>query len=364
MPSVRFDLDQIDHLLSTTRAVRRRLDLERPVPDDVLLRCIDLAEQAPTGGNQTNRRWLVIKDPETKRRLADLYREVGLPFLQSLATRAQAEEGKRDRVFGSALYLAENLERVPALVMVTIRGKHDGSGPGIYDSVLQSAWSFCLAARARGLGTAWTTLHLNRAAEVAELLAIPEDFTQVVLFPVAWTDGGDFRPAPRRPASEITYFDQWGLTRGHPSPDGTPRIDGCGVTVDLPIGVAPERVWDLIVDPGVGSDATPGGIAWAGAEPPGLPGSAGVTGWDPPRFLGWCAPEAGAPDIQWELTIEPILLPGNPPEDGSLLVYSATLGAGSAQELQAGFQRALRDRMQLTVAQIRTLAEDMRPGRG
>jgi nitroreductase len=199
-----FNLEQIDTVLSTTRAVRRRLDFDRDVPDEVLLRCIDLAEQAPSGGNITSRRWLVMRDPDTKARLAALYREAGGSGGLEAPEPPPGSASTRQRVRASAAYLAQHLERVPVLVLVTIWGTHDGSGrPGLFDSVLQAAWSFCLALRARGLGSAWTTRHLGRAQEVADLLGIPAGVTQSVLLPVAYTKGEDFQPAARRPASAI-----------------------------------------------------------------------------------------------------------------------------------------------------------------
>jgi nitroreductase len=132
-----FNLEQIDTLLSTTRAVRRRLDFNREVPDEVLLRCIDLAEQAPSGGNVASRRWLVLRDPDTKARLAALYRSAGGRGLIETAERLRGSGHARERVVTSAAYLAQHLERVPVLVLVTIWGTHDGSGrPGLFDSVL------------------------------------------------------------------------------------------------------------------------------------------------------------------------------------------------------------------------------------
>jgi len=150
-----FNLEQLDALLSTTQAVRRRLDFDRDVPDEVVLRCIDLAEQAPSGGNLTSRRWLVIRDPDTKARLAALYRDAGEREGLDTTEPPRNSASTRERVRASAAYLAQHLERVPVLVLVTIWGTHDGSGrPGLFDSVLQAAWSFCLALRARGLGSA------------------------------------------------------------------------------------------------------------------------------------------------------------------------------------------------------------------
>src|SRR4029434_4516722 len=211
----------------------------REVPDEVLLRCIDLAEQAPSGGNVASRRWLVIRDPDTKARLAALYRSAGGRGLIETAERLRGSGHARERVVTSAAYLAQHLERVPVLLLVTIWGTHDGSGrPGLFDSVLQAAWSFCLALRARGLGSTWTTLHLGRAHEVAELLGIPDGVTQVVLLPVAYTHGTDFTPATRRPAAAITWVDLWGDTNETPRDARSPPRAHPGPTA----GLQPPRI--------------------------------------------------------------------------------------------------------------------------
>jgi nitroreductase len=194
-----FDVEQTDKLLSTTRAVRRRLDLERDVPDELLLRCIELAEQAPTGAGISSRRWLVIRDRSIKKQLADLYRTAGGNGIIERAKEHRGTSHPMQGVMDSAAHLAANLDRVPVLVIATIWGEHDGSGkPGLFDSVIQSAWSFCLALRSRGLGSSWTTLHLGKAKEFAEILGIPEGVTQVVLLPVAWTIGTDYQPCLRQ----------------------------------------------------------------------------------------------------------------------------------------------------------------------
>lgn len=369
---VQFDLDQIDHLLSTTRAVRRRLDLDRPVPDELLLRCIDLAEQAPSGGNLANRRWLVVKDPETKHQLADLYRAVGIPSLRGLAAQVEGTRGTGSRVFDSALYLAENLERVPALVIVTIEGVHDGSArPGLYSSVLQSAWSFCLAARSRGLGTAWTTLHLNRAAETAELLGIPDGFSQVVLFPVAWTIGGDFKPVARRPAAEITYFDQWGFTKAPTaSGDGGRTTDRPCVTCDIKIAADLQLVWELLAELSNGELAA---AEWGGDGPPESTIAPNVTLCDPPRVFAWSSEDLHGRATHWQFRLEPTILEGPQPQPGTLLVYSAAIGPEHEQpaartdrqpaegtRTTAKQQRDLRDSMMRTLQSIRGAAERSR----
>ena len=154
----------VDEALATTRAVRRRLDLGRDVDDEIILECIDIAEQAPTGGNQGSRRWLIVRDPELKQRLAQMYRDVIGNRMIEARDRLAGTGDRRERTVRSSAHLAEHLGEVPAIVIPVILGRHDGSGrPGLFDSVIQSAWSFCVALRARGLGTVWTTAGLVKA---------------------------------------------------------------------------------------------------------------------------------------------------------------------------------------------------------
>ena len=204
------DIAQVDRVLRTTRSVRTRLDLSRPVDDTLLFECIDLAEQAPTGGNISSRRWMVVRDPATKERLANLYRDAGGQGIIDVAGRLEGTGHTSERVMASGAYLARRLADVPAIVIACIWGQHDGSGkPGLFDSVLQAAWSFCLAARTRGLGTAWTTLHLAFEKDAAKILGIPDHITQTALLPVAYTTGGDFKVARRLPAAQLTHWDRW-----------------------------------------------------------------------------------------------------------------------------------------------------------
>ena len=157
------DSRHVDETLATTRAVRRRLDFDRPVDNELLLECIDLAEQAPTGGNLGSRRWIIVRDQAVKDRLGDLYRDAALGFMSSIAERLRGTGHPQEKVMASAQYLAEHLADVPAIVIPTIIGRHDGNGrPGLFDSVIQASWSFCLALRARGLGTTWVTAVLER----------------------------------------------------------------------------------------------------------------------------------------------------------------------------------------------------------
>lgn len=206
-----FDLDDTDRLLSTTRSVRRRLDLTRPVPRSVVLDCIRLAVQAPTGGNAQSWRWLAVDDAETRAALADLYRRSADRYLT--AYRRDDMAAQTQRVLDSADYLVGVLAEVPVLVIPCCKGRPVGSSPmalaSFYGSILPAVWSFQLALRSRGLGSCLTTLHLAFEAEARELLAIPEDVTQVALLPVAYTTGDEFSPAGRGPVEHITYWNRW-----------------------------------------------------------------------------------------------------------------------------------------------------------
>src|SRR4051794_20251617 len=260
---------QIDEVLATTRAVRRRLDLERPVDNQLLLDCIDLAEQAPTGGNLGSRRWIIVRDQRVKDELGELYREGAGSFLAATAERLAGSGHPSENVITSAAYLAEHLAEVPAIVIPTIIGRHDGGGrPGLFDSVIQAAWSFCLALRARGLGTTWVTAALQDTARVKEILHIPEHMTEVVLFPVAYTKGTDFQRAPRHPARSITYFDRFGTTTERGPSDELRFDDGPGAIAEVDIAAPPSTVWSLVADinlPAQFSDEFIG-AEWAGEE--------------------------------------------------------------------------------------------------
>jgi nitroreductase len=211
------DVANADLLLSTTRSVRKRLDFERPVERETLLECLQLAVQAPTASNRQLWRWMIVTDPELKKKIADVYREQGMDYLRSSLEESEASgEAERRRVHDSALYLAENVERAPAYVIPCIEedlaGKSGTASIGTLGSIIQAGWSFQLALRARGLGSTWTTLHLGDAKAVAELLGIPAGVTQVALIPVAYTKGTNFRPAKRPPVTEITHWNHWGET--------------------------------------------------------------------------------------------------------------------------------------------------------
>jgi nitroreductase len=207
----------VDHLLTTTRAVRKRLDLRRPVEPEVIEECLRLAIQAPTGGNSQGWRWIVVTDPAKRLALADAYRRSWEPYIAASRDAAPNPDAQQQRVQDSASYLADHLHEVPVLVIPCIYGRGLGGGrlvdsAGLFGSIYPAVWSFQLALRSRGLGSAFTTLHLPFAAEVEELLGIPEGVVQTALIPVAYFTGDDFKPAVRPAVEGITYWDTWGAT--------------------------------------------------------------------------------------------------------------------------------------------------------
>jgi nitroreductase len=211
-----------DELLTTTRAVRKRLDLTKPVSREVILECAAAAMQAPSGSNELTMQFVVVTDPAKKQAVADIYREcwdvyTKAPiFAGAIKREDSARQAQQDRVADSAGYLAEHMHEVPALVLACtkIRGAREEMPfmgvAAAMGNILPATWNFMLAARARGLGTAWTTLHLMQEQRVAELLGIPYDkVAQTVLFPLAYTVGTDFKPAMRPAPETIVHFDTW-----------------------------------------------------------------------------------------------------------------------------------------------------------
>lgn len=206
-----------DELLTTTRSVRKRLDLSRPVPREVLLECLELALQAPTGSNNQGWQWVFVTDPEKKRAIADIYGARFDPYAAAEGATYPEGDTRNDRkaaVKGSATYLREHFHEVPVMMIPCHAGRVDGAPSaqqaGFWGSLLPAVWSMMLALRSRGLGSAWTTLHLADEQKVAELLGIPFDrCTQGGLFPIAYTLGTDFKPAPRVPAAALVHWDSW-----------------------------------------------------------------------------------------------------------------------------------------------------------
>ncbi len=214
------DLTSVDELLTTTRSVRKRLDFDRPVEPELIEECLDIAIQAPTGSNQQGWAFVVVTDDKKKRQLADLYRKGAELYIQMPQPERDADDVRtkqRPRITESSMYLLQNMHKAPLYLIPCIQGRVEElpqfAQASTYGSILPAAWSFMLAARARGLGSAWTTIHLFYEKEAAEILGIPDSFTQAALMPVAYFTGETFKPAKRIPARELTYWDGWGTTR-------------------------------------------------------------------------------------------------------------------------------------------------------
>jgi nitroreductase len=206
-----------DELLTTTRSVRKRLDLTRDVPIDLVRECLEVALQAPSGSNKQDWHWMVITDENSRLMIGNYYRQAVASYLKSSGSAATlfADDQERNavqrRVGDSVAYLGEHMGEVPVLVIPCVRAPRlsAGSQAGLWGSLLPAAWSYMLAARARGLGTAWTTLHLRYETEISELLGIPTDIRQGALIPTAYYTGDTFRPAPRQPLDDVLHINSW-----------------------------------------------------------------------------------------------------------------------------------------------------------
>jgi nitroreductase len=206
-----------DDLLTTTRAVRRRLDLSRPVERSTVIECLEIAAQAPNGSNQQRWDWVVVDDPQVRSQVADIYRGAMADLIADADKPTRGIDyttGTQARISASVAHLRDHLDAVPVVVIPTISGRLEGAGAflqaSVWGSILPAVWSFMLALRSRGLGSVWTTAHLYREQQMAELLGIPFDrVTQAGLFPVAYTVGSDFGPAERAPMAESTHWNRW-----------------------------------------------------------------------------------------------------------------------------------------------------------
>lgn len=198
-----------DELLSTTRAVRKRLDLDRPVSLEVVREALAVALQAPSGGNAQHWHWIVLTDPEVKAQVAAFYKRSYDAYRGSRPATTPAQQ----RMASSSDYLSDVMAQVPVLVIGAIvvgdAGLPTGNQAGVWGSLLPAAWSLQLALRARGLGSAWTTLHLAYESDVANLLGLPENVRQGVLLPVAYTKGTDFKPGPRADLDAVVHVNGW-----------------------------------------------------------------------------------------------------------------------------------------------------------
>ena len=217
------DVAVVDRLLTTTRSVRKRLDLCRPVPPELIERCIEIALQSPTGSNTQGWHFVVVTDADKRAALArlykrgfDLYRSGQLPGGPEFPP-DDPRAAQLTRIIDSATYLSEHLQEIPVHVIPCVEGRVEQAGPlaqaSVYGSILPAAWSFMLAARARGLGSAWTTLHIMFEQEAAAVLGLPPTITQAALLPVAYYTGAGFKPANRLPAAQQTHWNGWGQHR-------------------------------------------------------------------------------------------------------------------------------------------------------
>ena len=206
-----FDINETDRLLTTTRSVRKRLDLERPVPREIIEDCLRIALQAPTAINSQSWRWMVVTDADKRAAIAQIYNATARAHLEAAV--ANAENDATRRVYESSLHLCDVLGRVPVHVIPCIQKRLEQvpNPAAFFGSIQPAAWSFMLALRSRGLGTAWTTGHLYKEREAADVLGIPfDEVTQVGLLPVAYTIGTEFKPGTRLPVEDVTYWNTWG----------------------------------------------------------------------------------------------------------------------------------------------------------
>lgn len=212
-----------EEMLTTTRAVRKRLDFSRPVEPAVIQECLELALQAPTGGNSQGWHFVVVNEPEQRQALAEVYRKGWALYLKQRLSGQSKMPGPElsaeriatlKKVLQSSIYLAEHMHEVPMLVVPCLQGRIENAAPveqaGFWGSILPAIWSFMLAARTRGIGTSWTTVHLYYEQEAAQILGIPyETMTQAALIPTAYTLGTDFKPAPRLPLESVLHWNRW-----------------------------------------------------------------------------------------------------------------------------------------------------------
>ncbi len=226
------DLASIDHVLTTTRSVKKRLDFSRPVDPEVIQRCIEIALQSPTGVNSQGWYFLVVTDPDKRLALGEVYRRAMRDYVEFQNQQPpqyptdSLRAGQWQRMLDASMYLNERVHEAPVHIIPCINTRvkdypllFQSPTPSsfyhasLYGSILPAAWSLMLALRARGLGSAWTTVHLVYEKEAAEILDIPDTILQAALLPVAHFTGDDFRPAKRLPVEEVTYWNGWGRPR-------------------------------------------------------------------------------------------------------------------------------------------------------
>jgi nitroreductase len=204
-----------DELLTTTRAVRRRLDVQRAVPSALIEECIEVALQSPSSQNRQRWAFVVVTEADRRQALADLYRKAMESQMAMAPPSDRAPSPAAIRSQTSAEWLLGHMGDVPVLVVPCVERLPGDLPRGLaeatmYGSILPAAWSFMLAARARGLGSSWTTMHLLYEAEAAEIIGVPDGWPPALLIPVGFFTGTSFRPAPRRKAVTVTHWNRWG----------------------------------------------------------------------------------------------------------------------------------------------------------
>lgn len=223
-----FDLETVDRLLTTTKAVRKRLDFARPVARETIVECVRLGCYAPNASNAQEWHWVIVDEPAQRKRVADVYREILVPRVsQMLAAKEKVGDEAGAKISRSILYLADHMHEAPVLVIpcydvaAALRryntliaepgplGLSTHMDSGMFASILPAVWSFQLALRSRGLGSALTTAHQLDQPAMAKVLGIPNDWFQVALIPVAHTKGEDFKPSPRKPVEQVLVWNRY-----------------------------------------------------------------------------------------------------------------------------------------------------------
>ncbi len=210
-----YDLDSVDYILQTTRSVRKRLDLTRPVDENIIKECLEIALQAPTGSNAQGWKWLIVTDKEKITKIGEYYKKSFSAYYASGSPPKKVDPAQQKRVTDSASYLADHMGEVPMLIFACVKGRTTeiSQAAGLYGSIIPAAWSLMLALRTRGVGAAWTTLHLAYEKECNEILGIPDYITTAVMLPVGYFTGETFKKAKRLPLKDVLYWDSWGNSK-------------------------------------------------------------------------------------------------------------------------------------------------------
>jgi nitroreductase len=204
----------VDTVLTTTRSVRRRMDLDRPVERALVEQCLELALQAPSGANRQDWIYIAVDDAAQRAALAEIYRASFRARYGERSAPTAAGQQLPGPVSESAHFLADHLNRVPVIVVPArsaLAPTERAGQASFWGSILPAAWSFMLAARSRGLATSYTARGLDREAELADVLGLPyPGVTQAGLIAVGHPDTQMFSPARRRPLTEVLSWNRHG----------------------------------------------------------------------------------------------------------------------------------------------------------